>query len=126
MELLLDCMPPGTHVLLSDPERIRPRAHDLTRTSNEFLEASWAAAAVGGQAPIDVGAVAFKSLADVRAHAATLHQPWGTGAPFGLAAVDDETAEPDQPWLESAPAVEVTPDPGDAIALSAQPVPLYH
>ena len=46
MELLIDCMPAGTHVLLCDPERIRTRAHDLTRTSNEFLEASWAAAAV--------------------------------------------------------------------------------
>src|SRR3954464_6815527 len=43
MELLLDCMPSGSHVLLCDPERIRTRAHDLTRTSNEFLEASWAA-----------------------------------------------------------------------------------
>src|SRR4051812_21731520 len=74
MELLIDCMPRGTHVLLCDPERIRTRAHDLTRTSDEFLEASWAAAAVGGQAPIDVGAAAFKTLAEVRAHAATLHQ----------------------------------------------------
>ena len=40
-----DCMPDGTHVLLCDPERIRTRAHDLVRTSEEFLQASWAAAA---------------------------------------------------------------------------------
>ena len=33
LELLLDCMPAGTHVLLCDPERIRTRAHDLVRTS---------------------------------------------------------------------------------------------
>ncbi|SNY51599.1 transcription-repair coupling factor [Paractinoplanes atraurantiacus] len=123
MELLLDCMPADTHVLLCDPERIRTRAHDLTRTSAEFLEASWAAAAVGGQAPIDVGAAAFKTLADVRAHAATLRQPWWTVSPFGLASAD-EPAD-DQPWLET-PAVEVAPDAGDAIALAAQPVPLYH
>ncbi|MCU7730267.1 transcription-repair coupling factor [Actinoplanes sp. KI2] len=125
MELLLDCMPAGTHVLLCDPERIRTRAHDLTRTSDEFLEASWAAAAVGGQAPIDVGAAAFKTLADVRAHAATLSQPWWTVSPFGLASSDDAPAD-DQPWLEAAPSVEVSPDLGDAIALSAQPVALYH
>jgi transcription-repair coupling factor (superfamily II helicase) len=122
MELLLDCMPDGTHVLLCDPERIRTRAHDLTRTSDEFLEASWAAAAVGGQAPIDVGAVAFRSLADVRAHAATLNRPWWTISPFGLAVTEPGEA---LPW-ENAPEVEVAPDTGDAIALAAQPVPLYH
>ncbi|GAA4597661.1 transcription-repair coupling factor (superfamily II helicase) [Actinoplanes octamycinicus] len=122
MELLIDCMPAGTHVLLCDPERIRTRAHDLTRTSDEFLEASWAAAAVGGQAPIDVGAVAFRSLADVRAHAAVLKQPWWTISPFGLAVADEPAA---LPWEDAAP-VEVTPDTGDAIALAAQPVPLYH
>ncbi|GIE86739.1 transcription-repair coupling factor [Actinoplanes regularis] len=122
MELLLDCMPAGTHVLLCDPERIRTRAHDLTRTSDEFLEASWAAAAVGGQAPIDVGAVAFRSLADVRAHAGTLHQPWWTISPFGMAAPD---AADVLPWEDSSP-VEVSPDAGDTVALAAQPVPLYH
>ena len=50
----------------------------------EFLEASWAAAAVGGQAPIDVGAAAFKTLAEVRATAAALGQPWWSMSPFGL------------------------------------------
>ena len=39
---------------------------------DEFLQASWAAAAVGGKAPIDLGAASFKTLADVRAHAAAL------------------------------------------------------
>jgi transcription-repair coupling factor (superfamily II helicase) len=109
-------------VLLCDPERIRTRAHDLVRTSAEFLEAGWAAAAVGGQAPIDVGAAAFRSLADVREHAAALHQPWWTVSPFGVVAA--EPAE-DLPWLEAS-TVDVAPDTGDAIALSAQPVPLYH
>ncbi|MEV6637582.1 transcription-repair coupling factor [Actinoplanes sp. NPDC051470] len=124
MELLIDCMPPGTHVLLCDPERIRTRAHDLTRTSAEFLEASWAAAAVGGQAPIDVGAAAFRTLADVRSHATTLHQPWWTVSPFGLASEEPDRSD-ETPWLATE-TVEVSPDLGDAIALSAQPVPLYH
>jgi transcription-repair coupling factor (superfamily II helicase) len=125
MELLIDCMPSGTHVLLCDPERIRTRAHDLTRTSDEFLEASWAAAASGGKAPIDVGAAAFRTLADVRAHAATRTQPWWSVSPFGLASADGPAPD-DQPWLEAVPQVEVSPDAGDAIALAAQPVPLYH
>src|SRR5690348_6799977 len=82
LELLLDCMPAGTHVLLCDPERIRTRAHDLVRTSAEFLEASWAAAAVGGAAPIDLGAAAFKTLSVVRAEAGRLGQPWWSLSPF--------------------------------------------
>jgi transcription-repair coupling factor (superfamily II helicase) len=123
MELLIDCMPAGTHVLLCDPERIRTRAHDLTRTSAEFLEAGWAAAAVGGDAPIDVGAAAFKTLAEVRAHAAVLRRPWWTVSPFGLTEAED--VKSDQPWLDDVP-VTVTPDLGDAVALQAQPVPLYH
>ena len=56
MELLVDLMPADTHVLVLDPERARSRAHDLVATSEEFLGASWAAAAGGGTAPIDLGA----------------------------------------------------------------------
>ncbi|MBT8225365.1 MAG: transcription-repair coupling factor, partial [Dactylosporangium sp.] len=66
LELLLHCLPRDTTIVLCDPERIRTRAHDLVRTSAEFLEASWAAAAVGGKAPIDLDAASFRSLAEVR------------------------------------------------------------
>ena len=55
MDLLVDYVPPGGIVLACDPERIRTRAEELVRTSQEFLEASWANAAVGGEAPIDLG-----------------------------------------------------------------------
>src|ERR1039457_6365046 len=40
MELLLDYVPPGGIVLACDPERVRSRAGELVRTSQEFLEAS--------------------------------------------------------------------------------------
>jgi transcription-repair coupling factor (superfamily II helicase) len=129
LELLLDCMPAHTHVLLCDPERIRTRAHDLVRTSEEFLQASWAAAAVGGKAPIDVAGVAFRTLAEVRAVASGLDLPWWSVSPFGVA-VEDST-EPDYadaPWLEGElPSVsDVTPDEGRQLALSAAPASLYH
>jgi transcription-repair coupling factor (superfamily II helicase) len=125
LELLLDCMPAGTHVLLCDPERIRTRAHDLVRTSAEFLEASWAAAAVGGEAPIDLGAAAFKTLAVVRAEARQLGQPWWSLSPF--AATETTKPEPDEPWLEGElPEPVAVVDNAIAITLSAQPVPLYH
>ena len=70
MELLVDQLPAGDRVVVvCDPERVRTRAHDLVATRQEFLEASWGAAAVGGDAPIDLGAAAYRALAEVRAHA---------------------------------------------------------
>ncbi|HEY8374444.1 MAG TPA: transcription-repair coupling factor [Pseudonocardiaceae bacterium] len=78
LQLLTDVMPPGTHVLLADPEKIRTRAHDLVRTGQEFLEASWQVAAGGGRAPIDLGAAAYRELAEVVAHAREAGLPWWT------------------------------------------------
>jgi transcription-repair coupling factor (superfamily II helicase) len=123
MELLLHAMPKGTHVVLCDPERIRTRAHDLVRTSEEFLQASWAAAAVGGRAPIDLGAAAFHTLADVRATAAELGHAWWSVSPFG---VDQQALAPEPlPWEEAEPHADVTDD-AVSLTVQAQPVPLYH
>ncbi|MFI6904015.1 transcription-repair coupling factor [Nonomuraea sp. NPDC050394] len=83
MDLLVDHLPARSAVFVCDPERIRGRAEELVRTSQEFLEASWINAAAGGEAPIDLGAAAFRTLDDVRGHADALGQPWWTLAPFG-------------------------------------------
>ena len=83
MELLVDLMPPTTTVLLLDPERARSRAHDLVATSEEFLGASWAAAAGGGVAPVDLGAASYWEIADVRLHALGLGLTWWSVSPFG-------------------------------------------
>jgi transcription-repair coupling factor (superfamily II helicase) len=127
MELLVNCMPARTVVVACDPERIRTRAHDLVRTSEEFLQASWAAAAGGGQAPVDLGAAAFHSLAQVRAEADRLGQPWWSVSPFGVAERPAPARE-EEPWAEGewdeGPAL--SPDLGTSLAASAQPVPLYH
>ena len=72
MELLLDHLPLGGVVLACDPERIRTRAIELVSTSQEFLEASWASAASGGEAPIDLGGSAFQPIATIREAAAEL------------------------------------------------------
>ncbi|HEX5088129.1 MAG TPA: transcription-repair coupling factor, partial [Nocardioides sp.] len=85
MELLVDLLPIESHVLVLDPERVRRRAHDLVATSEEFLGASWAAAASGGEAPIDLGAASYRSLGDVRAHVLATGQSWWSVSPFGLA-----------------------------------------
>ena len=84
MELLVDLMPAETTVLVLDPERARTRAHDLVATSEEFLGASWAAAAGGGTAPIDLGAASYREIADVRLHALGLGHAWWTVSPFGI------------------------------------------
>lgn len=83
MDLLLDHLPVRSAVFVCDPERIRGRAEELVRTSQEFLEASWINAAAGGEAPIDLGAAAFRTLEEIRGHADALGQPWWTMAPFG-------------------------------------------
>ena len=82
MELLTDYVPPGGLVVACDPERIRARAGDLVRTSQEFLEASWVNAAAGGQAPVDLAAAAFRPLAGVQAAAQRLGTAWWSITPF--------------------------------------------
>ena len=74
MQPLLDALRPGSAVVACDPERVRARAHDLVATSQEFREAAWANATAGNAVPIDLeevlGSASFRSLADLRAHAA--------------------------------------------------------
>ena len=82
MELLIDLLPTDTHVLISDPELVRGRAIELVKTSEEFLHASWAAAAGGGKAPIDLGASAYQPLAEVRAASLARGMAWWTLSPF--------------------------------------------
>jgi transcription-repair coupling factor (superfamily II helicase) len=93
MELLIDLLPRETHVLLLDPERVRTRAHDLVATSEEFLGASWAAAASGGTAPVDLGSASLQSLTDVRATALEQGKAWWGITPFGLAGPEEDDAE---------------------------------
>jgi transcription-repair coupling factor (superfamily II helicase) len=90
LELLTDLLPPGALVLLADPERIRTRSADLVRTGQEFLEASWFAAAAsradgtgaGAAGPIDVGASAYRELGEVLEHAAATGRPVLTLSPL--------------------------------------------
>ncbi|MGI8665365.1 MAG: transcription-repair coupling factor, partial [Jatrophihabitans sp.] len=82
LQLVLAEFPAGTHLLICDPERVRARAADLVATSEEFLAASWAAAAGGGKAPVDLGSASLRSLDDVADLAAQLGLPWWSLSPF--------------------------------------------
>ncbi|NUK26922.1 transcription-repair coupling factor [Streptomyces lunaelactis] len=90
MELLLDVLPKGSMAVVCDPERVRTRAADLVATSQEFLQASWAATAGGGEAPIDVGAASLRGIADVRDRARELGMMWWSVSPF---AADEELSD---------------------------------
>ncbi|NXY99254.1 transcription-repair coupling factor [Streptomyces sp. BR123] len=90
MELLVDVLPAGSMAVVCDPERVRTRAADLVATSQEFLMASWAATAGGGEAPIDVGAASLRGIADVRDRAREIGMMWWSVSPF--AAADDDAA----------------------------------
>ena len=88
--MLSDHLPPGTPLLVCDPEKVRTRAADLIKTGREFLEASWSTAAVGGDAPIDIealGASGFLGLDDARSGARGGGHPWWT-----LSQLSDESA----------------------------------
>ncbi|ADP78723.1 transcription-repair coupling factor [Pseudofrankia inefficax] len=118
LALLLDELPAGTQVLLCDPERVRSRASELVRTSQEFLNASWSSAALGSQTPIDLGSAAYRTLADVRSRAAELGLPWWTVSQFGVVAGADGTDSADEPV-----AFDV---PDEAVVTSLRPPPAYH
>ncbi|WP_322920047.1 transcription-repair coupling factor [Nocardioides renjunii] len=102
MELLVDLMPTDTTVLVLDPERARGRAHDLVATSDEFLSASWAAAAGGGTAPIDLGAASYREIADVRLRALGLGLAWWSVSPFGIDTGDTDDAAATGPTYPAA------------------------
>ncbi|MDQ6658673.1 MAG: transcription-repair coupling factor [Actinomycetota bacterium] len=96
--MLTELMPANTHLLLADPERIRTRAQDLVRTGQEFLAASWMAAATGGRAPIDLGDSAYRELDSVLDDITDAGLPLWRLAPFGT---DDQ---PDGVLVKPAPA----------------------
>ncbi len=97
MQLLTAVVPAGTRVLVLDPEKVRTRAADLSKTGAEFLEASWTAAAMGANAPIDgrsgVGidleASAYRPLDDVRAATLEAGRPWWTLSPLSTGSGDE-------------------------------------
>ena len=87
MELLVELLPDDAVVVVHEPEKVKARAADLNATNEEFLQASWAAAATGAEAPIDLGSAAFRELDDVRDVALARGSSWWSVSPFGL---DDE------------------------------------
>ena len=99
---LLDRLVPLTHYLPADaaiavlaPEKVSTRAVSLVETNREFLSAAWNAATAGAEAPIDLDAGDFVSLASLRASAGS--RSWWT-----LSAFDSGASEVDASDLEAS------------------------
>jgi transcription-repair coupling factor (superfamily II helicase) len=76
MVMPLELVPSRANVVLLEPERIRRRAHDVVRTAEEFLAASWHNATAGNAAPIDLAAASYRDLSEARALAAARGDAW--------------------------------------------------
>ncbi len=58
---ILDRIPENAEVIFIDEERIKSRTADLLETNQEFLEASWSNAALGGSTPMPVSDATYLS-----------------------------------------------------------------
>jgi len=108
---------PLTHYLPTDaaiavlsPERVATRAVSLAETNREFLAAAWNAATAGAEAPIDLDAGDFITVASLREAAGS--RPWWTFSSFDSGAASDagsaeaaEAAESDEYVRVEAAAV---------------------
>ena len=123
LELLPNLLRPGTHVVLADPERIRTRASDLVRTGNEFLAASWMAAATGGRAPIDLGSSAYRTLEESLDAVRDAELPIWRIAPFDTGAAGDSAASgvvADAAGTDEEPPVTAAPAYRGELAVALQ------
>ena len=82
LKSLLSFLPKNFSVIVVDGARANSRSLDLINTNQEFLEASWSTAAMGGKAPIDL-----------------THQ-LNSGGYFNLAELRDEAAASGRTWRE--------------------------
>ncbi len=93
MVLPFELAAPGSSIALLEPERVARRAHDVTRTAQEFLAASWHNATVGNDIPIDLGAASYRDLEELRALARERGAAWWELTPLAtdaeLNGIDD-------------------------------------
>jgi len=99
MRTLPMLLPEGTRVVVCDPDKVRRRAADLAQAGREFLEASWSAATMGGDAPVDsetldLSGSGYRTFSEVRAEARAAGVPWWQLVPPGFL-VDDREDETD-------------------------------
>ena len=105
-------LPPGAAVALVDPERAVTRALTLGETNREFLEAAWAAATGGSDAPVDLDAGDFLPISSLRDDVRRGGGVWWTLSPFdsGLGEIEAELAEAGEEPVTGGGATRVRAD----------------
>ena len=78
----LELLPQSANIVVLEPERVRARAHDVVRTAEEFLAASWHNAAVGNAVPIDLSAAGYRDLEQLRSIAVEREDSWWEISPL--------------------------------------------
>jgi len=104
---LVDRLVPLTHYLPTDaaitvlaPERVSARAQSLVETNREFLGAAWNAATAGAEAPIDLDAGDFVTLASLRESAGG--RSWWTMSQFNAGALPEDLAQDEYVRVEAS------------------------
>ena len=88
-ETLLSRMPANTQIVFIDEQRIRSRAADLLATNEEFLNASWSNAALGGIAPLHDGIGTYISWDELKEEIARCSLTNAELSPFGTDLEED-------------------------------------
>ena len=134
---LTDYLPEDAAIAVLSPERVSSRAVSLLETNREFLAAAWSAATAGAEAPIDLDAGDFLSLAKLRQSAGG--RAWWTLSSFdsGIAGLDTRPSGATRPAVDTRPSGATRPaelDEGlnaiiatddDYIRIEATPVPSF-
>jgi transcription-repair coupling factor (superfamily II helicase) len=89
-ETLLARMPANTQIIFIDEQRIRSRAADLLATNEEFLNASWSNAALGGIAPLHDGVGTYISWDELKEEIVRCSLTAAELSPFGTD-LDEDT-----------------------------------
>jgi transcription-repair coupling factor (superfamily II helicase) len=113
-ETLLSRMPANTQIVFIDEQRIRSRAADLLATNEEFLNASWSNAALGGIAPLHDGVGTYISWDELNNEIISCGVSRAELSPFGT------DLEEDTVFLEYSPIDPMRGDIERTIAVLRQ------
>ena len=67
LETIAEHMPADSEVIFLDDERIKSRGADLIATNDEFFQAAWSSASLGGTAPLPVEAITYLDWQELHA-----------------------------------------------------------
>ncbi|ALU39660.1 transcription-repair coupling factor [Kocuria flava] len=127
---VLQLLPPGSIVVVVEPEKVRARAHDLVATNEEFLLAAWDSASDGTSAPLDLtsaqaagddggrtlAAGSFQTLGEARATALGHGTAWWSLTALNLALASAADVDADT----SDEAVALLDSEADSLTVAAR------